>query len=68
MSGTTLKQGPRSVMEDKFITKTDVSSSNQEGFLTSVKEKIYTVTQQKGYFFGQRFVLPRYCISNLKHR
>lgn len=47
MSGSTLKQGPRSVTEDKFLTQTDVSFSNQECFLTTVKQKKYTVTQQK---------------------
>lgn len=68
MSGSTLKQGPRGVMEDKFVTQTYANSLKQEWFLTTVKEKKYSVIQQKSYFFVQRFVLPRYCISNIKHR
>lgn len=51
MTGTTLKQGPTSVMEDKFVTETDVNSSNQEWILTSAKERRYPITQQKDYFF-----------------
>lgn len=50
MSGTTLKQGPRGVMEDKFVTQTDVNSSKQEWFLTTVKEKIHCHTAERLFF------------------